>query len=113
VDNKLPAAALGGDIGIAAPGSTHDGFGYIGVWTASAADCVQIGLPSSTAGFAVITTSTYRDGPSACYGNFKGMTDGKGALQMSCSGTQKSVQLEQSTPDSLSIDGKAMVRCAP
>ena len=29
---KLPAAALDGDVGIAAPGSKADGFGYVGVW---------------------------------------------------------------------------------
>jgi hypothetical protein len=63
--------------------------------------------------FAVITNSTFRDGPSACYGNFSALADGKGTFSMSCSGAPRTVQVEQSTPDALTIDGTAMTRCKP
>jgi hypothetical protein len=61
----------------------------------------------------VITNSTFRDGPSACYGNFSALADGKGTLQMSCGGTARTVQLEQASPDTLTVDGVALLRCKP
>jgi hypothetical protein len=106
--NKLPATALGGDVGVAAPGSKADGYGYVGVWVKDAATCAAIGTPSAT-DFAVITPSTFRNGPSAVYGNFKGLADGKGTLT---AGTQK-ITLEQTGPDALAVNGVAMVRCVP
>jgi len=105
---KLPAAAVTGDVGIAAAGSTTDGYGYVGVWAKDAATCAMIGEPSAT-GFAVITTSTYRTGPSAEFGAFGAMTDGKISLEVG----DKTVALEQTSPDTLTIDGVAMVRCTP
>jgi hypothetical protein len=108
---KLPAG-LGGDVAIAAPGSAAEGRGYVGVWAKDAAGCAQIA--TATAGsFAVITTSTFRDGPSACYGNFGALADGKTDLKMGCTSGQRTVAVEQSTPDALTIDGTAMVRCKP
>jgi hypothetical protein len=104
----IPATAVAGDVAIAAAGSTADGFGYIGVWAKDAATCAAIGDPSAT-GFAVITTSTYRTGPSAQFGAFGAMTDGKISLEVG----DKTVALEQASPDTLSIDGVAMVRCRP
>ncbi|HVY51333.1 MAG TPA: hypothetical protein VHA07_07175 [Devosia sp.] len=108
---KLPATALGGDIGVAAPGSTADGFGYVGVWAVDAASCATIG--TATSGFAVITTATFRDGPSAFYGNFGALADGKITLSVGGAGGSRTISLEQTSPDSLSIDGKAYTRCTP
>jgi hypothetical protein len=110
--NKLPAAALGGDVGVAAPGSTADGFGYVGVWVVEAADCADIGTARAK-NFAVITSSTFRDGPSAAYGNFSALKDGKGTLAAGGASGQRTIQVEQTTPDALTIDGKAYVRCSP
>jgi len=101
-----------GDVAIAAPGSKADGRGYVGVWATDASVCAAIGSPSAT-GFAVITVSTFRDGPSALFGNFGALKDGKAALQMGGSGGQRTVNIEQTSPDALSIDGKAYVRCVP
>jgi len=110
--NKLPATALGGDVGVAAPGSTAEGFGYIGVWVADAADCANIGT-SAAQNFAVITSSTFRDGPTAAYGNFAGLVDGKGTLKAGGANGQRSISIAQTTPDALTIDGKDYVRCVP
>lgn len=97
---------------IAAPGSATEGFGYVGVWAKDAAGCAQIG--SSAAGnFAVITGATFRNGPSACYGNFGALDGGKASLAMGCSSGQKTVAVEQSSPDALAVDGMALVRCKP
>jgi hypothetical protein len=108
---KLPAG-LGGDVAIAAPGSTADGRGYVGVWAKDAAGCAQI-AQATQGSFAVITTSTFRDGPGACYGNFGALADGKASLKMGCTSGQRMVAIEQTTPDTLTIDGTAMVRCKP
>jgi hypothetical protein len=110
-DNKIPAAELTGDVAIAAPGSATEGEGYVGVWAKDAAGCASIG--TATADFAVITLSTFRNGPSACYGNFGPLADGKGTLAVGCSSGPKTVALEQSTPDALTVDGMALVRCKP
>jgi len=112
VEAKLPSTGLSGDTAIAAPGNATDGFGYVGVWAKDAAGCGQIDQPSAT-GYAVITGSTFRDGPAACYGNFGGLADGKASLAMGCSSGPRTVAVEQSTPDALTIDGVAMVRCKP
>ena len=109
VTGKLPTTALGGDVGIAAAGSAKEGFGYVGVWAKDPAGCAAIGTPAA-ADFAVITNATFRDGPSAAYGNFKALVGGKLTLQAS---GPRTVALEQSTPDALTIDGKAYVRCTP
>lgn len=95
-------------MGVAAPGSTAEGFGYVGVWVADAADCAAIGTAAAK-NFAVITSSTFRDGPTAEYGNFGGLADGKAELKAG----QRSVSIAQTTPDALTIDGKAYVRCVP
>lgn len=110
--NKLPATALGGDVGVAAPGSTAEGFGYVGVWVTDVAACAAIGTPGAK-DFAVITSSTFRDGPSAAYGNFSALANGKVTLEAGGAGGQRSIAIEQSAPDALTIDGKAYVRCVP
>ncbi len=110
--NKIPAAALTGDVGVAAPGSKADGQGYVGVWVADAADCATIG--SGNGRFAVITLSTYRDGPSAIYGNFaKGLTNGTVTFTLAAPAGQMALVLAQSAPDQLLINGQPMVRCSP
>jgi len=99
-------------VAIAAPGSKADGFGFVGVWAKDAAACAAIGT-SSEADFAVITTSTFRDGPSAAYGNFGALKDGKETLAAGGASGQRSIAVEQTSPDALTIDGKAYVRCSP
>ena len=110
--NKLPPAALTGDVAIAAPGSKADGMGFVGVWATDAAACAAIGT-ATEANFAVSTSSTFRDGPSAAYGNFSALKDGKGTLAAGGASGQRTIQVEQTSPDALTIDGKAYVRCSP
>jgi hypothetical protein len=107
----LPASALSGDVGVAAAGSAIEGFGYVGVWAADASACATIETASS--GFAVITGSTFRDGPSAAYGNFGPLTDGKATLEAGGTGGSRSIAIEQTSRDTLSINGKDYVRCTP
>ena len=112
-DNRIPATALTGDVAIAAPGSKKDGQGYIGVWAKDAATCTTLG--SAAAGdFAVITLSTFRNGPSALYGNLAGgLKDGKASFSVGGASGQQTVALEQTSPDALTVNGVAMVRCSP
>ena len=101
-----------GDVAIAAPGSKAEGFGFVGVWATDAAACGAIGS-ATEANFAVITTSTFRDGPSAAYGNFGALKDGKSTLAVGGASGQRSISIEQTSPDALTIDGKAYIRCSP
>jgi hypothetical protein len=110
--NKLPATALGGDVGVAAPGSTAEGFGYVGVWVVDVADCASVGTAAAK-NFAVITSSTFRDGPTALYGNFVALADQKGTLEAGGANGQRSIAIAQTKPDGLTIDGKDYVRCVP
>ncbi len=57
----------------------------------------------------MITTVTFRDGPSASYGNFAGLVDGKGTLTAG----SRTITLEQTAPDALTVNGVAMVLCVP
>jgi hypothetical protein len=110
---KLPATGLSGDTQIAANGSTAKGYGYVGVWATDAAACANIDQPGAT-GFAVITVATFRDGPSAIYGNFKGLdADGKVTLNAGGTSGSRSIALQLTDPNALTIDGKAYVRCSP
>ena len=86
--------------------------GFVGVWATDAAACAAIGT-ATEANFAVITSSTFRDGPSAAYGNFSALKDGKGTLAAGGASGQRSIAVEQASPDALTIDGKAYVRCSP
>ena len=97
---------------LAAPGSTVEGYGYVGVWAKDAAGCAAIGTPTAT-DFAVITVSTFRNGPSASFGNFKKLVDGKIALKMGGASGQKTVAIEQTAPDAITVDGTALVRRTP
>jgi len=61
----------------------------------------------------VITSSTFRDGPSAGYGNFGALVDGTTKLEVGGAGARRSIAIAQKTPDALTIDGKDYVRCVP
>ena len=112
-DDKLPASALVGDVAAAAPGSTVDGFGYVGVWAKDAAACAQIAAPNAT-DFTVITAATFRNSAGSCTGAFGALADGKASLAMSCAGAASTVTVAQSAPDTLTInDGPELVRCKP
>ena len=108
---KIPPTSLLGDIAIAAPGSTGENQGYVGVWVKDAATCAQIGTPDATY-FAVITVSTFRNGPDVYFGNFAGFKDGK--ITTTVGGTTKhlEVTLEQTAPDTLTVNGVPMIRCS-
>ncbi len=60
-------------------------------------------------GFAVITTTSYRDGPTATTGTFGPLSAGSVSLNVG----GLTVSLMQISPTSLSINGVAMVRCTP
>lgn len=108
---RLSAAALSlADVAIAAPGSTKEGFGYIGVWAKDAATCGAI-ESAGQGDFAVITVSTFRDGPLPAFGHLGPLTDGK--VTVSLSGGTRTIAIEQTSADALTIDGKAYVRCTP
>lgn len=111
-ESKLPATGLFPDTRVAAPGATGDGRGYVGVWAKDATGCLQIDQ-TVAADFAIITGSTFRNGPSACYGNFGPIVGGKGSITVSCAGATQTVTLEQSSPDAISVNGAALVRCKP
>jgi len=96
-------------VATAAPGSTVDGFDYVGVWAKDGATCATIGSTGAT-GFAVITTASFRDDTRTGTGVYLAETNGKVSLDL---GGGKSVSLEQTGKDALDIDGTAMVRCTP
>ncbi len=61
--------------------------------------------------FAVITRSTFRDSDKPYFGNFRPLEDGKLTVKVRAAQGTRSIALEQSAPDALSIDGKALIRC--
>lgn len=105
---KLPSTGLKTDTLSAAGGSATEGLGYVGVWAVDAAACATIDQ-AGAANFAVITTATYRDGPNASYGNFGVLKDGKLTIKAGA----RTIAVEQTSPDALTIDGKAYIRCKP
>lgn len=105
---KLPATGLSTDTLAAAGGRADEGYGYVGVWAVDAAGCAAIDT-ATAANFAVITNATFRDGPSANFGNWGQMKDGKLTIKAGA----RSLIVEQSAPDTLTIDGKALIRCTP
>jgi hypothetical protein len=110
--NKLPATGLRFDTVLAAAGAEGEGLSHIGVWAADAAGCAKVDQAGAT-GYVVITGSTYRDDTGTCFGNFGPIADGKGTLEAGCTSGHKSVAIEQSAPDAITIDGVALVRCTP
>lgn len=109
---RLPSSGLSTDTIAAANGRAGDGFGYVGAWAVDAAACGTIDQPGSTARFAVVTANSFRDGPSAGYGNFGPLVDGKLTASV-VGGSTPSITLEQSAPDTLTVNGTAMIRCTP
>lgn len=104
------AGALPDDVVAAAAGDTRPGYGYVGVWAAEAATCASIADPGS-AKFAVITDATFRDGERAYFGSFAPMTDNKLSLTVRAAAGTRTINLELAGPDSLSVDGTALLRC--
>jgi len=94
----------------AAPGNATEGFGYVGVWAVDAAACAVIDQPAAK-DFAVISTGTFRDGPKAYFGSFGALADGKLSITVRAAQGTRTIALEQTTPDALTIDGKAYLRC--
>ncbi len=107
---KLPATGLSTDTLAAAPGNATEGFGYVGVWAVDAAGCAVIDQPAAK-DFAVISTGTFRDGPKAYFGSFGALADGKLSITVRAAQGTRTIALEQTTPDALTIDGKAYLRC--
>ena len=98
---------------MAAGGSAAKGRGYIGVWATDAAACANVDQAGAS-GYAVITVATFRDGPSAIYGNFGTLdADGKTTLNAGGRSGTRSIALQLTDPNALTIDGKAYVRCSP
>jgi len=105
---RLAATGLSTDTLAAAGGNAADGFGYVGVWAVNAEACATVDQAGGS-GYVVITSATFRDGPSAAYGNFGALKDGKLTLKAG----QRSIDIAQTTPDELTIAGTAYVRCTP
>ena len=108
---KLPAAAtLSTDTRVAAAAEVADGYGYVGAWAVDAASCGTIDQAGAT-NFAVITRSTFRDGDNTYFGNFAAMADGKLSITVRAAQGTRTITLEQTSPDALTVDGKALIRC--
>ena len=101
---------LGNDTRSAVLGDPEEGYGYVGVWAVDAAGCGVVDTPTAT-DFAVITRSTFRDGPKAYFGNFGPLVDGKLSITMRAAQGTRTIALEQTAPDALTVDGKALIRC--
>ena len=71
-----------------------------------AAACASVDQPGGS-GYAVITSATFRDGPSASYGNFGALKDGKLTIKAG----SRSIDIAQTVPDELTIAGTAYIRC--
>jgi hypothetical protein len=71
-----------------------------------------IDQPGNSARFAVITANSFRDGPNAGFGNFGPLVGGK-LTGTVVGGSTGSITLEQSAPDTLTVNGTAMIRCTP
>lgn len=107
----LPSSnELANDTRVAMLGDAEAGYGYVGVWAVDAATCGTVDTAGAT-NFAVITRSTFRDSDKPYFGNFRPLEDGKLTVKVRAAQGTRSIALEQSAPDALSIDGKALIRC--
>ena len=106
----VPASGLANDTRVAILGDAEEGYGYIGVWAVDAAGCSVVDQPSAS-DFAVITRSTFRDGPKAYFGNFGPAADGRLSVTVRAAQGTRTIVLEQTAPDALTVDGKALIRC--
>ena len=79
-----------------------------GQWMPAA--CGTVDQPGAS-NFAVITRSTFRDGDKAYFGNFGALADGKLSITVRAAQGSRTIAVEQTAPDTLNVDGKAMIRC--
>ena len=91
-------------------GDPEEGYGYVGVWAVDAAGCGVVDQPGA-ANFAVITRATFRDGEKAYFGSFGPLVDGKATLTVRAAQGSRTIALEQTATDALTVDGKALIRC--
>jgi hypothetical protein len=101
---------LDNDTKVAVLGDAEEGYGYVGVWAVDATTCGTVDQPGAT-NFAVITRSTFRDGDKTYFGSFGALEDGKLSITVRAAQGTRTIALEQTAPDTLSVDGKAMIRC--
>ena len=101
---------LDNDTRVALLGDVTEGYGYVGGWAVDAATCGTVDQAGAT-NFAVITRTTFRDGDKAYFGNFAALADGKLSITVRAASGTRTIALEQTAPDALSVDGKAMIRC--
>jgi hypothetical protein len=101
---------LDNDTRVALLGDVTEGYGYVGVWAVDAATCGTVDQAGAT-NFAVITRTTFRDSDKAYFGNFAALADGKLSITVRAASGTRTIALEQTAPDALSVDGKAMIRC--
>ncbi len=106
----IPTSGLDNDTKVAILGDAAEGYGYVGVWAVDAAACGVVDQASAS-DFAVITRSTFRDGPKAYFGNFGPATDGKLSITVRAAQGTRTIAIEQTAPDALTVDGKALIRC--
>lgn len=98
------------DTKTAIAGDPEDGYGYVGVWAVDAAGCAAVDQPNAT-DFAVITRSTFRDGPKSYFGQFGALQAGKLSITVRAAQGTRTIVIEQTTLDALTVDGKALIRC--
>lgn len=91
-------------------GDAEEGFGYVGVWALDPQGCGIIDELSAS-GFAVITRSTFRDGGKAYFGSFGPMVDGKLSITVRAAQGSRTIEIEQTGPDALTVDGRNLIRC--
>ena len=107
----IPSAdQIDNDTKVAILGDAAEGYGYVGVWAVDAASCSTVDQPGAT-NFAVITRSTFRDGDKAYFGNFGALADGKLSITVRAAQGSRTIAIEQTAPDTLTVDGKALIRC--
>lgn len=107
----MPAGtAMAEDTVIAILGDKEAGYGYVGVWAVDAAACGAVDQPNAS-NFAVITRSTFRDGPKSYFGQFGALEAGKLSITVRAAQGTRTIVIEQAMPDALTVDGKALVRC--
>ena len=106
----IPSSNLNTDTQVAVLGDAAEGYGYVGVWAVDAAACGTVDQPGAS-GFAVITRSTFRDGPKAYFGNFGPAADGTLSITVRAAQGTRTIAIVQTGPDALTVDGKALIRC--
>lgn len=106
----LASGALQDDTQAAIPGDPEPGYGYVGVWALDAASCASVDQTGAT-NFAVVTRKTFRDGPKGYFGTFGPLVDGKLSITVRAAQGTRTIVMEQSAPDALTVDGKALIRC--